>query len=72
METVPNETENKTNLQEQTKQKEIRLVDIPINDENTALNVMVGFLHTAHKRGVFTIDESAKILECISKFQTMK
>jgi hypothetical protein len=72
METVPNETENKTNLQEQTKQKEIRLVDIPINDENTALNVMVGFLHTAHKRGVFTIDESAKIWECISKFQTMK
>jgi glutathione synthase/RimK-type ligase-like ATP-grasp enzyme len=72
METVPNETENKTNLQEQTKQKELRLVDIPINDENTALNVMVGFLHTAHKRGVFTIDESAKIWECISKFQTMK
>ena len=72
METVPNETENKTNLQEQTKQKELRLVDIPINDENTALNVMVGFLHTAHKRGIFTIDESAKIWECISKFQTMK
>jgi glutathione synthase/RimK-type ligase-like ATP-grasp enzyme len=53
-------------------QKELRLVDIPINDENTALNVMVGFLSVAHKRGVFTIDESAKIWECISKFQTTR
>ena len=53
----------------QPEQKEIRLVDIPINDENTALNVMVGFLNLAHKRGVFTIDESAKIWECILKFQ---
>jgi hypothetical protein len=50
-------------------QKEIRLVDIPINDENIALNVIVGFLNVAHKRGAFTIDESAKIWECISKFQ---
>jgi hypothetical protein len=55
--------------QSQPEQKEIRLVDIPINDENVALNVMVGFLNVAHKRGVFTIDESAKIWECISKFQ---
>jgi glutathione synthase/RimK-type ligase-like ATP-grasp enzyme len=68
MDPLPNDIDNKTNLQEESKQKEIRLVDIPINDENTALNVMVGFLHTAHKRGVFTIDESAKIWECISKF----
>ena len=39
-----------------TQQKEIRLVDIAINDENTALNVMVSFLGLAQKRGVFTID----------------
>jgi len=50
-------------------QKEVRLVDIPIKDENVALNVMVGFLNLAHKRGVFTINESAKIWECISTFQ---
>jgi hypothetical protein len=50
-------------------EKEIRLVDVQVKDENTALNLMVGFLHLAHKRGVFTIDESAKIWECISKFQ---
>jgi glutathione synthase/RimK-type ligase-like ATP-grasp enzyme len=58
--------------QSQPEQKETRLVDIPIKDENVALNVMVGFLNVAHKRGVFTIDESAKIWECISKFQSTK
>jgi len=50
-------------------QKEVRLVDIPITDENTALNVMVNFLTLAHKRGAFGIDESAKIWECIRIFQ---
>ena len=50
-------------------QKEVRLVDIPISDENTALNVIVSFLNLAHKRGAFGIDESAKIWECIRMFQ---
>jgi hypothetical protein len=50
-------------------QKETRLVDISISDENTALNVIVSFLTLAHKRGAFGIDESAKIWECIKMFQ---
>lgn len=50
-------------------QKEVKLVDVQINDENTALNVMVSFLSLAQKRGVFTFDESAKIWECIKMFQ---
>jgi hypothetical protein len=48
---------------------ELRLVDINVRDENTALNIMVGFLTLAQKRGVFSIDESAKIWECIKMFQ---
>lgn len=48
---------------------EIKLVDIQIKDENTALNVMVNFLGLAQKRGVFSFDESAKIWECIKVFQ---
>jgi hypothetical protein len=51
------------------KKTEVKLVDIPITDENTALNVMVSFLSLAHKRGAFGIDESAKIWECIRMFQ---
>jgi len=52
-----------------SQQKEVRLVNIAITDENTALNVMVSFLSLAHKRGAFGIDESAKIWECIKIFQ---
>ena len=58
-----------TENEEVSKQKEIRLVDVAVIDENTALNVMVSFLSLAHKRGVFGIDESAKIWECIKMFQ---
>ena len=54
---------------ETVQKKEVRLVDIPISDENTALNVMVSFLSLAHKRGAFGIDESSKIWECIKMFQ---
>jgi hypothetical protein len=52
-----------------TSQKEVKLVDVKVTDENTALNVMVSFLTLAHKRGAFGIDESAKIWECIRMFQ---
>lgn len=47
---------------------QIRLVDVNIADENTALNVLVSFITLAHKRGIFTLDESAKIWECIKMF----
>ena len=44
------------------------LINIPVTNENVALNVMVSFLNVAQKRGVFSFDESAKIWECIQKF----
>jgi glutathione synthase/RimK-type ligase-like ATP-grasp enzyme len=46
-----------------------KLLKMTITDENTALNVMVSFLNLAQRRGIFSIDESAKIWECINKFQ---
>jgi len=46
-----------------------RLLKTVITDENIALNVMVSFLNLAQRRGIFSIDESAKIWECINKFQ---
>ena len=63
------DTENQTQEKQLEEKKEIRLVDVTIKDENIALNVMVSFLTLAHKRGVFSIDESAKIYECIKMFQ---
>jgi predicted transcriptional regulator len=52
-----------------SQQKEIRLVDVVVSDENVALNLMVSFLSLAHKRGSFGLDESAKIWECVQMFQ---
>ena len=46
-----------------------RIMATPVADENSALNIMVSFLNIAQRRGVFSIDESAKIWECIKKFQ---
>ena len=46
-----------------------KLVEADVNDENVALNVLVGFCNLAQQRGVFNLQESAKIWECIKKFQ---
>jgi hypothetical protein len=60
--------ENTTEPLENPSGNEIRLIDVPITDENIALNVLVSFLNVAQKRGTFSIAESAKIFECIQKF----
>ena len=52
-----------------SQQKEVKLVDVPVTDENVALNLIVSFLSLAQRRGVFSFDESAKIWECVKKFQ---
>ena len=49
--------------------KQVRLVDIPLNTQQDALQLIVTFLHLAQKRGSFTLDESAKLWECIKMFQ---
>lgn len=51
-------------------EKKVRLVDIPVTNPNEALNMIVTFLNLAQKRGTFTIDESAKIWECVKHFQS--
>jgi hypothetical protein len=49
--------------------KQTRLVDIPVNTQQDALQLIVTFLNLAQKRGAFTLDESAKLWECIKMFQ---
>jgi hypothetical protein len=46
----------------------MRLVDVEIENENIALNLLVSFVNMANKRGAFTLEESAKIWQCIQKF----
>ena len=45
------------------------LLSVEIENQNVALNVLIGFIGIAQRRGVFAIDESAKIFECIKSFR---
>ena len=49
--------------------KQVRLVDVPLNTQQDALQLLVTFLNLAQKRGTFSLDESAKLWECIKMFQ---
>ena len=64
-----NEEEVKNTEQSTEEKTQINLLEVPITNENDALNVMVNFLGLAQKRGAFAINESAKIYECIQQFQ---
>lgn len=67
-ETPKNEVVAETKQEEQ-KPVEIRLVDVPVSNENIALNVLVSFVQLAHSKGAYSMEESAKIWECIRMFQ---
>ena len=46
-----------------------RLVDVKVETQNDALQLIVTFLNLAQKRGAFTLDESAKIWDCVQHFR---
>ncbi len=50
------------------KPPQIKLVDVPLNTQNDALNVIIGFITLGQQRGVYNIQESAKIWDCIKMF----
>jgi len=58
-----------TNESDNLAEMKNKLLSVNVTDENTALNLLVSFINLAQRRGAFSIDESAKIWECISKFQ---
>jgi len=58
-----------TDTQPQQQQQQVKLADLKVNTENDALNYMVGFLELAQRRGVYTLEEAAKINECVAKFR---
>ena len=66
---MESQTTTEIPTQEGLSQKQTRLVDIPVTNPNEALQLIATFLNLAQKRGAFSIDESAKIWECIKMFQ---
>ena len=49
--------------------QQVNLLEMPVTNENEALNVMVNFLHLAQRRGAFAIAEAAKVYDCVKIFQ---
>lgn len=68
MDSTDVETKNNTAVKP-VEEKQVKLIDVEVKDENVALNLLVAFVQHAHTKGVYTIQESAKIWECINKFQ---
>lgn len=52
----------------QPTQQQTAIKDIKIENENIALNVLVGMVNIAQKRGAFNLEESAKAWECVQMF----
>ena len=44
------------------------LMQMPVTDQNSALNCLIGFVGVAQRRGVFALDEAAKAFHCIQMF----
>ena len=64
-ESAPVQTQTQS---QETTTREVSVVDVEVTNENVALNVMVALLNLAQRRGVYTMQESAKAWECVQKF----
>ena len=53
----------------QSLNQKTRIVDMPIKNQNDALNILIAFLTMAQKRGAFALQESAKLWECVKMFR---
>jgi len=65
---VQNEINDDAEKSDSNKPKNINLLNVEINNEVTALNTLIGFVNIAQRRGVYAINESAKIYECVNFF----
>lgn len=54
--------------QPQQPQQQVNLMTMPLDNQNQALNVMVGFLNVAQRRGAYGVDEAARIWEAMKFF----
>jgi hypothetical protein len=66
MDVSANVTEN---VDQPTQESTQKLSEVKVENEVMALNILVSFLAQAQKRGAFSMDESAKIWECVKWFQ---
>jgi len=62
------ETTNSQSTSTETPQPQVKLSEIKVDNEQIALTLMVAFLNAAQSRGIYSIEESAKLWECVKFF----
>lgn len=50
-------------------EQQVNLMEMKVETESDALNLMAGFLQIAQRRGAYSLAEAAKIMEAINKFE---
>ena len=66
---VTSDQEQRAPVLPSLQQVRAQLITIPVTNENQALNIMVSYLNICQRSGIFSLEESAKIFECIKIFQ---
>lgn len=55
--------------EEKPQEEQVNLMELKVETETDALNLMAGFLQIAQRRGAYSLAEAAKIMEGINKFE---
>lgn len=72
MEMSVEEKENKVSeptTDDKPKPIEMPITEVPVANQHMALQLVFAFLQLAHRRGAFSLEEGAKINECMQAFQ---
>lgn len=56
-------------VDEKPQEEQVNLMELKVETETDALNLMAGFLQIAQRRGAYSLAEAAKIMEGITKFE---
>ncbi len=54
----------------QNQNQQVPISEVPITNQNEAFQMIIYFINVAQKRGTYSIDESAKLYECIKIFKS--
>jgi len=54
----------------QNQNQQVAISEVPVTNQTEAFQLLIYFINVAQKRGTFTIDESAKLYECIKLFKS--
>ena len=68
MKVSDNDSGNETRNGDGKTDPHVQLMKMPVNNQNDALNCLIGFVGIAQRRGVFALDEAAKAFQCVQMF----